>query len=38
MLVARWSEINPPNSGGDERGRWQADVFYSYDVQPGDLQ
>jgi len=38
MLVARWSEINPPAAGGNERGPWEAHVFYSYDVQPEDLQ
>jgi hypothetical protein len=38
MLVARWSEINPPTARGNERGPWEAHVFYSYDVQPEDLQ
>ena len=38
ILVARWSHIIPPDEGANERGPWDADVFYSYDVQPEDLQ
>jgi len=38
MLVARWSHIIATADGSNDRGPWDADVFYSYDVQPEDLQ
>jgi hypothetical protein len=39
MLVVRWSEIVLPTATHPyERGPWDMHVFYSYDVQPGDLQ
>ena len=38
LLVLRWSDILPREDGGYERGTWNYDVFYSYEVQPEDLQ
>jgi hypothetical protein len=38
MLVARSSDIIPRTDGGYDRGQWDVNVFYSYDVQPEDLQ
>ena len=38
MLVVRWSDIMPREDGGYDRGPWNADVFYSYEVKPEDLQ
>jgi hypothetical protein len=38
MLVLRWSDIIPREDGGYDRGPWNFDVFYSYEVKPEDLQ
>ena len=38
MLVARYSDIIPRENGDYDRGPWEVNVFYSYDVQPEDLQ
>jgi hypothetical protein len=38
MLIVRWSDIHPDAPEGQERGPWQMNVFYSYVVQPQDLQ
>jgi hypothetical protein len=34
MLVKYWSPINPRNPNPT----WDEDIFYTYSVQPGDLQ
>lgn len=38
MLVVRWSDILPRGDNSYDRGPWQVNVFYSYTVQPEDLQ
>jgi hypothetical protein len=38
MLVVRYSDIIPRDDGGYDRGPWNFNVFYSYQVQPEDLQ
>ena len=39
MLVARWTDIIPPRTDESyDRGPWGVVVFYSYHVQPEDLQ
>jgi len=38
MLVVRWSQILPPQSGSYDRGPWDANVFYKYDVKTEDLR
>jgi hypothetical protein len=39
MLVVRWTDIIPPRAGNSyDRGPWGVEIFYTYDVQPGDLQ
>jgi hypothetical protein len=39
MLVLRWSDIIPPtDSTSSDHGPWNVDVFYNYNVEPGDLQ
>jgi len=38
MLVLRWSDIIPREDGGYDRGPWNFDVFYSYEVTPEDLR
>jgi hypothetical protein len=38
MLVLRWSDIILPTGDASDHGPWNADVFYSYYVQPEDLQ
>ena len=39
MLVVRWTDIIPPRTTeSNDRGPWGVEIFYTYDVQPGDLQ
>jgi len=38
LLVMRWSDITPRNDNSSGRGPWDVKVFYTYDVQPEDLQ
>jgi hypothetical protein len=39
MLVVRWTDIIPPRTAESyDRGPWGVEIFYTYDVQPGDLQ
>jgi hypothetical protein len=38
LLVLRWSDITLPTGDSSDHGPWNADVFYSYNVQPEDLQ
>jgi len=38
VLVVRWSQINPSGEGGSNRGPWNVDAYYSYQVKPEDLQ
>ena len=39
QLIRHWSDINPPGPGGQyQPGRWQQYLYYTYLVQPGDLE
>lgn len=38
LLVVRWSDIVAHDDGTFTRSPWDAHVFYSYDVKPGDVQ
>jgi hypothetical protein len=38
MLVVRWSEIIPRTDDAYDRGPWNSDIFFSYDVQSEDLK
>jgi hypothetical protein len=38
VLLVRWTEILPPGPQGYAQTPWSANAFYTYDVQPGDLQ
>jgi hypothetical protein len=38
MLVVRWSEIIPRTDEAYDRGPWNSNIFFSYDVQPEDLK
>jgi hypothetical protein len=38
MLVVRWSDIVHNADGTFTSSPWDENVFYSYDVKPGDLQ
>ena len=38
-LIRHWSEMNPPGPGGRYRpSPWQQYMYYTYLVQPGDLE
>jgi hypothetical protein len=38
MLVVRWSEIIPRTDDKYDRGPWNSNIFFTYDVQPEDLK
>jgi hypothetical protein len=38
MLVVRWSEIIPRTDDKYDRGQWNSNIFFTYDVQPEDLK
>ena len=38
MLVVRWSEIIPRSDDTYDRGPWNSNIFFTYDVQPEDLK
>jgi hypothetical protein len=38
MLVVRWSEIIPRTDDTYDRGPWNSNIFFTYDVQPEDLK
>jgi hypothetical protein len=38
LLVVRWSEIIPRTDDAYDRGPWDSNVFFSYDVQSEDLK
>ena len=38
MLVVRWSEIIPRSDDAYDRGPWNSNIFFTYDVQPEDLK
>jgi len=38
MLVVRWSEIIPRTDETYDRGPWNSNIFFTYDVQPEDLK
>jgi hypothetical protein len=38
MLVVRWSDIIPRSDDAYDRGPWNSNIFFTYDVQPEDLK
>jgi hypothetical protein len=38
LLVVRWSEIIPRSDDTYDRGPWNSNIFFTYDVQPEDLK
>jgi hypothetical protein len=38
MLVVRWSDIIPRTDDTYDRGPWNSNIFFTYDVQPEDLK
>ena len=38
MLVVRWSDIIPRSDDAYDRGPWNSNIFFTYEVQPEDLK